>query len=164
MMEKRGRARLEAALQAARDAWSPTDRCLARCRRRRASRPRERSRSMIRYSTEPNSPVVEITVEGAVTNKDLEETINALHSWFDQDGKTQVIEIIRHFTGMELAALWTDIRLGVPLAQKIRRVAVVADQAWIRQLAELGHLFTKAELKVFALEDLAGARAWIAAD
>ena len=119
---------------------------------------------MIRYSTQPGSPVVEITVEGTITNKDLEATINALHSSFDQDGKTRVIEIIRHFTGMELAALWTDIRLGVPLARKVERVAVVADQNWIRQLAELGHLFTKAELKVFALEDLAQARAWIAAD
>jgi hypothetical protein len=119
---------------------------------------------MIQYSTEPGSPVVEITLEGSLTNKDLAETINGLHAEFDQNGKTRVIEIIRHFTGMELAALWTDIRLGVPLAQKIRRVAVVADQSWIRQLAELGHLFTRAELKIFPMEELAQARAWIAAD
>jgi hypothetical protein len=118
---------------------------------------------MIRYSTQPGSPVVEIAVEGSVTNKNLEEAINALHSAFDQDGKTRVIEIIQHFTGMELAALWTDIRLGVPLAQKIDRIAVVADQRWVRQLAGLGRLFTRAELKVFALDDLAQARAWIAA-
>jgi hypothetical protein len=71
---------------------------------------------MIRYSTQPGSPVVEITVEGTITNKGLEETINRLHSLFDQDGKTRVIEIIQRFTGMELVALWTDIRLGVPLA------------------------------------------------
>ncbi len=51
----------------------------------------------------------------------------------------------------------------MPLAQKVERVAVVADQAWIRGLAELGHLFTRAELKVFTLEELPQARAWIAA-
>lgn len=119
---------------------------------------------MIHLSTQPGSPVVEITVEGTITNKDLEEAINGLHAGLDRDGKTRVLEIIRHFTGMELAALWTDIKRGVPLAQKIDRVAVAADQAWIRRFAELGHLFTKAELKVFALEDLAEARAWIAAD
>ena len=33
---------------------------------------------MIHYSTQPGSPVVEITVEGTLTNKDLEETINRL--------------------------------------------------------------------------------------
>ena len=94
----------------------------------------------------------------------MEDAINGLHAGVDREGKSRVIEIIRHFTGMELAALWTDVRLGVPLAQKIERVAVVADQAWIRQLAELGHLFTRAKLKVFALEELAEARVWIAGD
>jgi hypothetical protein len=119
---------------------------------------------MIRYSTEPGSPVVEIAVEGTVTKQELEEAINAIHAWFEQEGKTRIIEIIQHFTGIELAAIWTDIRLGVPLAQKVDRVAVVADQTWIRQLAELGHLFTRAELKVFAPAELEQARAWIAAD
>jgi hypothetical protein len=119
---------------------------------------------MIRCSTQPGSPVVEITVEGTVTNRELEETIKGLQAGFEQDGKTRVIEIIQHFTGIELSAIWTDIRLGVPLAQKVERVAVVADQTWIRRLTELGHLFTKAELKVFTPAELAQARAWIAAD
>jgi hypothetical protein len=119
---------------------------------------------MIRYSTQPGSPVVEITVEGTVTNQELEEAIKGLQAGFDHDGKTRIIEIIQHFTGIELSAIWTDIRLGVPLAQKVDRVAVVADQKWIRQLAELGHLFTRAELKVFAPAELEQARAWIAAD
>jgi hypothetical protein len=119
---------------------------------------------MIHYSTQPGSPVVEITVEGKITNRDLEDAIKRIHSEFDQDGKCRVLEIIRHFTGMELSALWTDIRLGVPLAQKIDRVAIVADQRWIRQLAEIGRLFTKAELKVFTMDELAVARTWIAAD
>jgi len=119
---------------------------------------------MIRYDTQPGSPVIEITVEGTITNQELEETINNLQAEFDQNDKSRVIEIIQHFTGMEIAALWTDIRLGVPLAQKIDRVAVVADQKWIRQLAGIGHLFTRAELKVFAPSELAQARAWIAAD
>jgi hypothetical protein len=119
---------------------------------------------MIHYSTEPGSPVVEITVEGSLSNKDLEEAVNTMHGWFDRDGKTRVLEIIQHFTGMELAALWTDVRLGVPLAQKIERVALVADQAWVRQMAAFGGLFTKAQLKVFTPEELAQARAWVAAD
>ncbi|WP_414695716.1 STAS/SEC14 domain-containing protein [Phenylobacterium sp.] len=59
---------------------------------------------------------------------------------------------------------WSDIRLAIPLAQKVDPVAVVADQKWIRQFAELGRMFTKAKLKVFAPDDLAEARAWIAAE
>ncbi len=143
---------------------APPELSPTRCKLRQGqSAPREDS-LMIRYSTQPGSPVVEITVEGSLTNKDLAEAINGVHSEFDQNGKTRVIEIIQHFTGMELAALWTDIRLGVPLAQKIDRVAIVADQRRIRELAGLGRLFTRAKLKVFPLEELAAARAWIAAD
>lgn len=119
---------------------------------------------MISYTTQPGSPVVEITVEGTLTNHELEETIKSLQAGFDHEGKTRILEIIQHFTGMEPSALWTDIRLGVPLAQKVDRVAVVADQTWIRRMAELGGLFTRAELKVFAPAELAEARSWIAAD
>jgi hypothetical protein len=119
---------------------------------------------MIRYSTQPDSPVVEITVEGNVTNQELEGAITELQAGFDLNGKTRVIEIIQHFTGIEPSAIWTDIRLGVPLAQKVDRVAVVADQTWIRAFAGLGRLFTKAQLKVFTPAELGQARAWIAAD
>ena len=119
---------------------------------------------MIHYSTQPGSPVVEITVEGTITNQELEGAIKGIQAGFDEGGKTRIIEIIQHFTGIELAAIWTDIRLGVPLAQKVQRVAVVADQTWIRQAAEFGRLFTRAELKVFAPAELEQARTWIAAN
>jgi hypothetical protein len=119
---------------------------------------------MIRYSTEAGSPVVEITAEGHITNQELEDGINRLRVDLEQNGKTRLIEIIEHFTGIEPKAIWTDMKLGIPLAQKVSRVAVVADQAWIRSLTELGHLFTRAELKAFPPEELTQARAWIAAD
>jgi hypothetical protein len=118
---------------------------------------------MISFKAYPDAPVVEIVVEGAVTNDELTAAIGGMRAAFDGDGKRRVIEIIRHFTGIELSALWTDIKMGVPLARQIERIAVVADQVWIRQFAELGHLFTNAELKVFPPEELAEARAWIAA-
>ena len=41
---------------------------------------------MIHYSTQPGSPVVEITVEGTVTNHELEEAIKGLQTGFDRDG------------------------------------------------------------------------------
>jgi len=117
---------------------------------------------MIRYSTEPGSQVVEIAVEGAVTNAELETSITRLGDDIERAGKTRLIEIIEHFTGIEPAAIWTDLKLGLPLAQKVTRVAVVADVGWIRALSGLGHFFTKAELKVFEPSELDVARAWIA--
>jgi hypothetical protein len=117
---------------------------------------------MIRYSTEPNSPVVELTVEGRVSDADLKAAIARLRDDLERNGKTRVLEVIRRFTGMEPQALWTDLRLGLPLAHKVSRVAVVADQAWIRAASHLGRFFISAELKAFEPAELDQARTWIA--
>lgn len=119
---------------------------------------------MIRYTTDPHSPIVEVTVEGEITNRELISVFDRLREDLGLGGKTRVLEVIRDFSGMEPQALWTDLKLGVPLAQKITRVAVVADQAWIRAACHLGRYFTKAELKVYPPAELGEARAWIAQD
>ena len=119
---------------------------------------------MIRYSTEPNSPVVELTVEGEITAADLKANIERLRDDLERNGKTRVLEVIRRFTGMEPKALWVDVKLGLPLARKVGRVAVVADQAWIRAASHLGRFFTSAELQIFEQAELDRARTWIAAD
>jgi len=117
---------------------------------------------MIRYSTERESPVVEITVAGRISDAELTANIERLIDDLEHNGKTRVLEVIQNFTGIEPQALWTDLRLGLPLAQKVGRVAVVADQAWIRAAAHLGRFFTRAELRIFAPAELKQARAWIA--
>lgn len=119
---------------------------------------------MIRYSTEPNSPVVELTVEGKVTDADLKANIARLRDDLERNGKTRILEVIQHFTGMEPRAIWSDLKLGLPLAHKVSRVAVVADQAWIRAATHLGRFFTSAELKTFEPAELEQARSWIARD
>jgi hypothetical protein len=119
---------------------------------------------MIRYSTELNSPVVELTVEGKITDADLKANMERLRDDLERNGKTRILEVIEHFTGMEPQALWTDFRLGLPLARKVSRVAVVADQAWIRAASHLGRFFTSAELRAFEPAELDEARTWIAQD
>jgi hypothetical protein len=130
--------------------------------RRAFSEQAEGGAPMISYSTEPNSPVVELVVEGKVTDADLRANIERLCDDLERNGKTRILEVINHFTGMEPQALWTDLKRGLPLAQKVNRVAVVADQAWIRTVSHLGRFFTSAELKIFAPAELDQARAWIA--
>jgi FAD/FMN-containing dehydrogenase len=118
---------------------------------------------MIRYSTEANSPVVELMVEGVVTNADLAANMDRLRQDLEQNGKTRLIEIISNFHGMEPAAFWTDLTRAPALASKLTRVAVVADKAWMRAMTGVAPLFTRAEVKAFAPEQLGEARSWIAA-
>ena len=74
---------------------------------------------MILYHTEPDSPVIEISVEGKITDHDLREAIERMRGDLELNGKTRVLERIEHFTGIEPRALWTDITLGVSVARKV---------------------------------------------
>src|ERR1700751_3960810 len=116
---------------------------------------------MILYHTDPDSPVIEISVEGKITDHDLREAIERMRGDLDLAGKTRVLERIEHFTGIEPRALWTDITLGVSLARKVTRAAVVADAGWIRASMHLARFFTKAEVKAFHVSELEQARIWI---
>lgn len=118
---------------------------------------------MITYKTAPTSPVVEIHVSGNLTNADSTARITQMSEDIELRGKTRVLEFIEHFTGIEPSALWTDIKLGAPLAKKITHVAIVADQAWVRAVTHIGVLFTSAAIRVFEPGQVAEARAWISA-
>jgi hypothetical protein len=117
--------------------------------------------AMILFHTEPDSPVIEISVEGKITDHDLREAIERMRGDLELNGKTRVLERIEHFTGIEPKALWTDIALGVSVARKVNRAAVVADAGWIRASMHLARFFTKAEIKAFHVNELEQARVWI---
>jgi len=116
---------------------------------------------MILYHTTHDSSVIEITVEGKITDRELREAIERMREDLERNGKTRVLERIEHFTGMEPKALWTDMTLGVSVARKVKRAAVVADAGWIRASMHLARFFTKAEIKAFRIDELEQARAWI---
>jgi hypothetical protein len=118
---------------------------------------------MIDYISEQDSPVIEVRASGKITNAELEACLERVGPDLAR-GKTRVLEIIDHFAGMDLKAIHTDLHQGPAMAEKVTRVAVVADQSWVRGAAHLGRLFTHAELRVYRPEQLAEARSWIAAD
>lgn len=116
---------------------------------------------MILYHTVPDSPVIEITVEGKVTDHELREAIERMRVDLESNGKTRVLERIERFSGIEPKALWTDLTLGVAVARKVTRAAVVADAGWIHASMHLARFFTRAEVKAFHVNELDQARAWI---
>ena len=116
---------------------------------------------MILYHTAPDSPTIEISVEGKITDHELREVIERMRGDLELNGKTRVLERIQGFSGIEPKALWTDLTLGVSLTRKVTRAAVVADASWIRASMHLARFFTKAEVKAFHTNELEQARAWI---
>ena len=116
---------------------------------------------MIQYHAAPDSSVIEISVEGKITDHELREAIERLRGDIELNGKTRVLERIEHFSGIEPKALWTDMTLGVSVARKVTRAAVVSDAGWIHASMHLARFFIKAEIKAFRVNELEQARAWI---
>ena len=68
--------------------------------------------------------------------------------------------------GLEPGALWENLKAGVQLGIGHRssweRVAVVTDLEWVRRATELFGWLSPGEIKVFPLNELEAAKAWVA--
>jgi len=116
---------------------------------------------MLNYRARTGTNLVEITVEGHVSKEEFDRVAAALEEAIDEHGSVRVLNVIKSFEGMDVAAFWEDIRFGFRHLNDISCVAVVTDTAWIKWWSELVEPFISAEVKVFDANDLAAARAWL---
>ncbi len=68
--------------------------------------------------------------------------------------------------GMEAKAVWEDIKFyfqNMPeLMEKIKKIALVTDKSWMKNLAELSYKMVPGiDLKSFSFEDKKAAREWV---
>ena len=71
-------------------------------------------------------------------------------------------EVASDFTGISPGAVLEDFRVGIRHVARWKRVAVVSNVLWIRQMAHLLGFLLPARTKVFSLADAAEARRWLA--
>ena len=71
-------------------------------------------------------------------------------------------EIVPEFAGFSPAAMWEDFWVGMQHLSRWKRIAVVTDIPWIRQMVHLFGFLMPAATKIFALSEAEAARAWLA--
>ena len=116
---------------------------------------------MLIYRSQPDSPIVEIDVEGQVTGEDVSSVYDKLTVDIAHHGTIKVLERIGPLNGIEPAAIWADLKLAPSLLGKISHAAVVADQKWIKAGVGLVRHFIPTEMRQFDLDELIEARAWL---
>ncbi|MGB8737487.1 MAG: STAS/SEC14 domain-containing protein [Rhodomicrobium sp.] len=108
--------------------------------------------------------VLGIEAIGKVTHEDYKNILIPKAEAMIAKGPVKLLYVAgEDFEGYELEALWDDSAFGVKHWHDFTRIAVVADQAWLRTAVSLFSPFFPCEVRLFRLQDLAGARAWIAA-
>jgi hypothetical protein len=115
---------------------------------------------MIDYRRNENG-ILEISVNGKLTRQEIDAVWTRMKADMPADGKVKVLEVIRDFQGMDLGALWEDLRVGLPMADHVSHVAIVTDQRWISALTRLASVFMSAETRTYTTDQLAEARAWL---
>ncbi|MGO9545393.1 MAG: STAS/SEC14 domain-containing protein [Rhodomicrobium sp.] len=107
--------------------------------------------------------VLGIEATGKVTHEDYENILIPKAEAMIAKGPVKLLYVAGEgFEGYELEALWDDGTFGVKHWRDFTRVAVVADQAWLRTAVTLFKPFFPSEVQLFKLGDLAAAKAWIA--
>jgi SpoIIAA-like len=116
---------------------------------------------MIEYKSNPNNNIIEIIIEGVITEEDFDQVIAQFEIDIAKHGKLRILEEIRHFDGIDPLALWKDMRFGFTHLNDFTHAAFVADAKWIRTIAEAFGNVLSAEVKAFEPSQIDEARNWL---
>ena len=116
---------------------------------------------MIEYRETAGTGVVEITVDGFVTETELRDIASRLEAFIKSHGKVRILEVIKDFGGMDPMAFWEDIKFAFTHLNDFSRCAVVTDAQWIEWWSKAVRPFLNCQVEVFQLADVDKAREWL---
>jgi hypothetical protein len=107
--------------------------------------------------------VVALKVSGIVTAKDYRDMLVPLveEKLKTHDRLKFLVVVDDDFISYSPEAAWDDARFGFSHWADFGRIAVVTDIVWIRTATRLFAPLMPAELHIFALDELEGAKSWI---
>ena len=77
-------------------------------------------------------------------------------------GEVRFVIVMRDFDGMSGGAVWQDLKVGIEHLRAWKRIALVTDISWMRDLTSLFGWMTPGEVKTFRLAELPEATEWAA--
>lgn len=117
---------------------------------------------MMEYRNNFNSNIVEISVEGKITEADFDRVILQLKADIEKHGKLRILEEIRNFDGIDSIILWKDVRFGLAHVKDFTHAAVVTDAKWMRTFAKAIGSVLLTKVKAFEESQIEEARTWLA--
>ena len=109
--------------------------------------------------------VIALKMSGKITGADLTAVMDRVENVMSTDGKVHVFVETQSISGIEIAGLPAYVSRAMPLIGKLGRfgrVAVVADQSWIRAGTRLeSALLPNISYRVYTPEEREEALAWV---
>ena len=117
---------------------------------------------MIKYRNNPDNNIVEISIEGKITEADFDRVSSQMKADIKKHGKLRILEEFHSFEGIDPIALWKDANFGLAYIGNLTHVAVVAEQTWMQTIAEAVGAVLPAQVKAFEGSQIEEAREWLA--
>ena len=110
--------------------------------------------------------VIGFRASGKITRDEYHEMMKPIYALLEQGGPVNLLFAVDHdFSGLELAALWEDMKAAGSVGLKHRsawkKMALLTDKDWIRHGAAGFGWLAPGELRVFDLGQTAEAMAWL---
>ena len=107
--------------------------------------------------------VVAVRADGQITKQDYDDVlVPAVEKLLARHQKLRFYyEFASDFSGMDLGAMFSDLRVGIGHFSRWERIAVVSDIDWIKHATQLFQFLLPAKTKVFGLAQADAAKAWI---
>ena len=105
---------------------------------------------MIELREDPSAQFLVLEVQGKLEHADYEKLIPRLEAWLAEHGSIRCLVDMREFHGVELRAIWDELRFDVRHAGDMERCGVLGDRRWEAWLTQLSKaLFRSAEIRYF---------------
>jgi stage II sporulation SpoAA-like protein len=121
---------------------------------------------MLKTNFDPASKVLVLEPEGKLEASDFQSVAALVDPFISEKGSLQGLLVrSKFFPGWkDFEAFTTHLRFVGDHHKKIKKIAVVTDSKLGDFMSGIGKHFLSAELKHFAFDEEAAARAWIAAE
>ena len=117
---------------------------------------------MIKELSDMPAGVIGFEASGKMQAEDYRDVVLPALERAAAAGEVRFVIIIPDFDGMSGGALWQDLKVGVEHWRAWKRIALVTDIEWMKQMTSLFGWMTPGEVKTFSLAQRDEAVEWAA--
>jgi len=117
---------------------------------------------MFQILNSASDKVITIKVSGKLLHEDYQQFVPRMEALIAEHGSVRCLMELTDFQGIELRALWDDIKFDTTHCGRIERCAIVGGSKFVEFMTKLSKpLFFRAKIKCFPAKKIDAARDFI---
>jgi stage II sporulation SpoAA-like protein len=117
---------------------------------------------MIQELSDLPAGVIGFEASGRIRAEDYRDVVLPALERAAATGEVRFVIVMRDFDGMSGGAVWQDLKVGIEHLRAWKRIALVTDIAWMRDLTGLFGWMTPGETRTFPMAQRDEAIEWAA--